>query len=469
MTGNDLDDLSTAPVDRLARALRDKEISARDLVQANLGRIDDFQSEYRAFTRVTGESALARAEELDSAATRGNFAGPLHGITLAVKDLMDVRGYPNSAGTTARRYAAPAVAHARSVSRLVDQGAIIIGLANLHEWAYGGTCANPAFGAVANPWDPTRIPGGSSGGSAVAVSLGMATIALGTDTGGSVRIPSSLSGTAGLKTTAGRVSKQGVLPLSWTLDTVGPMTRRAVDLRLPFALLAGDESAAASPVREDLRGVVVGIDRTYYADASRMDPEVTSAFNVAVRLIQDLGATVRDVSVPLLKESSAAMYAVILSEASSIHAGIFRADRSTYGADVQRLLNIGDTVLATDYLAGMRFRTMLWHQFADTFADVDVMISPTNPHAATEMGADTLTWPNGETESLLDAIWRHTYPSNLAGIPSLSQPCGLTSHGLPVGLQWIGPPQAESTLMSLAACLESQAGWTFRPPVLEGW
>lgn len=461
------DDLSIAPVSQIISALRSREISALELVEIHLARIDALQDTYHPFTRVLADEARTRAVELDELASKGQFRGSLHGVTLAVKDLMDVGGYPNTAGTSVRREAPAALRNAAGVQSLVDEGAVIIGLTNLHEWAYGGTSDNPIFGPVANPWDPTRIPGGSSGGSAVAVSLGMTAIALGTDTGGSIRIPSSLSGVSGLKTTAGQISTRGVLPLSWTLDTVGPLARRVADLAVPYAALRGNSiDPVLMQARTHLSGVTIGIDRSYYADSNRMDAAVTEAFNAALLTLEQLGAVVRDVNIPLLHGASAAQYAIILSEASSVHSGRFRDDRPTYGADVQRLLGIGDTVLATDYLAAMRFRSMLWEQFAAAFKEVDVLVAPTNPHVATPMNTENLEWPNGESESLLDAIWRHTFPSNLAGLPSLSQPCALTPEGLPVGLQWIAPPGEESLLIALAGGVEAAAGWVFRPPVL---
>ena len=467
MNGAEMTELSIAPLAHIVPGLRSKEISARDLVEANLRQISALENEFHPFTRILADEALARAAQLDDCAARGEFRGSLHGVTLAVKDLIDVEGYPNTAGTGVRRDAMPAHRNAKCVQALVDEGAIIIGLTNLHEWAYGGTSANPVFGSVANPWDPTRIPGGSSGGSAAAVSLGMAAIALGTDTGGSVRIPSSLSGVSGLKTTASQIDTQGVLPLSWTLDTVGPIARRVSDLLLPYVALRRPALQAKDIVRrENLDGIVIGVDSSYYADTSRMEPEVSEVFAKTLGTLSELGAKIQEVEIPLLHHASAAQYAIILAEASTVHSGPFREDRNTYGADVQRLLSIGDTVLATDYLAALRFRGMLWAQFAQAFEDVHVMISPTNPHVAPPMGTETLTWPNGESESLLDAIWRHTFPSNLTGLPSLTQPCAVTSQGLPVGLQWIAAPGEESLLLSLAAGVEQAAGWIFTPQVL---
>ena len=461
-----MSELAFLTVTETARGLRERTFSALELVEANAGQIERWNESHAVFTLTTIEEARERARQLDAEAARGVFRGPLHGLTVAVKDLIDVAGYPNTAGTGARRHADPAASHAPAVQALTDAGANVIGLANLHEWAYGGSSSNPFFGSVRNIWDEARIPGGSSGGSAVAVAAGMASFALGTDTGGSVRIPASLTGISSLKVTVGSVPTRGVMPLSWTLDTVGPMARRAEDLALPYAALRtrASRGAAAQRPRPDLRRLVVGIDRDYYLQRARIDPDVYAVFTGVLADLEAVGARVVDTSIPLLQESSPAQYALVLAEASAIHSGAHRAERGGYGEDVQALLALGDTVLAGDYLAALRFRTELWAQMRAVFEEVDVLLSPTTPHAATLVGQDEVVWPDGSSESFLDACWRFTYPSNLVGIPSTSQPCGLTSSGLPVGLQIIGRPNSEPFLLDLAGSMERTFDWDFRAP-----
>lgn len=466
-----MSELAFLTVAETARGLRERTFSALELVEANATQIERWNPSHSVFTVTTVEEARERARQLDAEAARGVFRGPLHGLTVAVKDLIDVAGHPNSAGTGARRHADPAVSHAPAVQALTDAGANVIGLANLHEWAYGGSSSNPFFGSVRNIWDEDRIPGGSSGGSAVAVAAGMASFALGTDTGGSVRIPASLTGISSLKVTVGSVPTRGVMPLSWTLDTVGPMARRAEDLVLPYAALRGGaahtgaaHTGAAERPRPDLRRLVVGIDRDYYLQRGRVDPDVYAVFTGVLADLEAVGARVVDVSIPLLRESSPAQYALVLAEASAVHSGHHRAERAGYGEDVQALLALGDTVLAGDYLAALRFRTELWAQMRGVFEEVDVLLSPTTPHAATLIGQDEVVWPDGSSESFLDACWRFTYPSNLVGVPSTSQPCGLTSTGLPVGLQVIGRPGSEPFLLDLAGTMERTFGWDFRAP-----
>lgn len=452
---------SLMSVSELANGIRSGAITSVQIVQDNLACIQRLDPDLNIFTRVMAEEALTQARLRDAEAGEGKFHGPLHGLTVGIKDLMDVQGYPNTAGSAARRNSAPAQRNAIAVERVIQDGAIVIGLTNLHEWAYGGTSINPTFGAVGNPWRTTHIPGGSSGGSAAAVITGMASFALGTDTGGSVRIPASLCGVASLKTTLGQVPTTGVLPLAWSLDSVGPIARNVADLFLPYASISLRQPEEGSPSwnAARLKNVSVGIDVRYYLDEDRMDPEVFVGFQSAVAHLQSLGVVVKTVEIPSLRYASAAQYAILLSEGASVHDGERRADRDSYGEDVRRLLAIGDTMLAQDYLAALRYRTEVALDFNRVFAEVDFLISPTTPHAATPNNVQELTWPNGESESLLDAIWRNTFPSNLAGIPSSSQPCGVTHDGLPIGFQVIGPANSEWDILGFAAAVEALSDW----------
>ena len=454
-------DTSFMSLSELAYGIRSREITSVQIVEDNLARIDQLNGELNIFTRVTADQALSQARTLDAEAEAGRFRGPLHGFTVAVKDLMDVKGYPNTAGSAARTDAPAATSNALAVERVLSEGAIVIGLTNLHEWAYGGTSVNPTFGAVGNPWLKTHIPGGSSGGSAAAVLAGMSAFAIGTDTGGSVRIPASLCGVAGIKTTLGQIPTTGVLPLAWSLDTVGPIGRTVADLLAPYAAMSGTRSSAADPTwsASRLSGVTIGVAARYYAEEDRTDPEVYGSFQSAIEQLKALGATVKQVELPSLQFASPAQYAILLSEGASIHDGALRADRAAYGEDVRRLLAIGDSMLALDYLAALRYRTEVARDFNRVFGEVDFLVSPTTPHVATPIELQELTWPNGESESLLDAIWRNTFPSNLAGLPSSSQPCGMTKAGLPIGFQVIGPANSEWAILGFAAAVERALGW----------
>lgn len=461
-----MSDIAFMSVPELAAGIRNKSISAVDIAQANAAQIEKFADSHNIYTLPLVDEALERAKQMDKEAARGAFRGPLHGITLSVKDAINVAGYRNTYGTISRKDVPPAEANADVVQSLVNAGANIIGLANLHELCYGGTSNNPWFGPVRNMWDPERMPGGSSGGSAVAVSSGCSAIAIGTDTGGSVRIPASVTGTSSIKPTVNKYSTGGVMPLTWTLDTVGPMARRVEDLFEAYAALSGESSTPGSrdPRFADLRQLTVGIDRDYYLEQGRMEPGIYDGFVKAMDAIQSLGVTIVDVSIPLLRDASAAQYAIVLGEASAAFSGPLRDERPKYGTDIQGYLALGDTLLAQDYLAAVRFRQELWAQMRDVFEKVDFLISPGTPHAASLIEQGEFVWPDGTTESLLDACWRFTFPSNLVGIPSTCQPCGITSEGLPVGFQLIGRPDSEWPLLQAAAALERELAWDFRAP-----
>lgn len=461
-----MSDIAFMSVPELTSAIRNKKLSASDVVEANAAQIEKFAEKHNIFTLPLVDEARARAKEMDAEAARGVFRGPLHGVTLAVKDAIDVAGYRNTFGTESRRNAPPATANAAVVDSLVRAGANIIGLANLHELCYGGTSSNPWFGPVRNMWDADRMPGGSSGGSAVAVSSGCSAIAIGTDTGGSVRIPASVTGTSSLKVTIGKVPTTGVMPLTWTLDTIGPMARRVEDLAAAYSVMSGDSGAGSAQARRrPLSEITLGIDRSYYLEREKMEPGIYDGFVKALEQVKALGVKVVDVSIPLLKSASAAQYAIVLGEASAVFSGDMRKERPKFAPEIQGYLALGDTLLAQDYMAALRFRQELWDQMSAAMAGVDFLVSPGTPHAASTIGQGEFTWPDGSTESLLDACWRFTFPSNLVGIPSTCQPCGVDERGLPVGFQLIGRPDSELDLLQTAADIEKQAGWDFRAPI----
>jgi aspartyl-tRNA(Asn)/glutamyl-tRNA(Gln) amidotransferase subunit A len=461
-----MSEIAFMSVPELAAAIRERRISSTEVVEANAAQIEKFGEAHNIYTLPLIDEARARAREMDAEAGRGSFRGPLHGITLSVKDAFDVAGYRNTYGTASRLESAPAAANSAAVQAMINAGANIIGLTNLHELCYGGTSNNPWFGPVRNMWDKDRMPGGSSGGSAVAVSSGCSALALGTDTGGSVRIPASVTGTSALKVTIGKVPTAGVMPLTWTLDTVGPMGRRIEDLVEAYGALSGEPTRPGSNQGRTRRPseVTVGIDRSYYLEEAKMEPGIYAGFMRAEQQLRDLGVTVVDVSIPLLRHASAAQYAIVLGEASAVFSGPMRGERPKFGTDIQGYLALGDSLLAQDYLAALRFRKELWDQMREVFETVDFLISPGTPHAASLIEQGGFVWPDGSEESLLDACWRFTFPSNLVGIPSTCQPCGLTPDGLPVGFQIIGRPDSEWELLSLASQLERELAWDFRPP-----
>ncbi len=461
-----MSDVAFMSVPELVASIRSRKLSATELVDANAAQIDKFGADHNIFTLPLVDEARERARILDAEAARGVFRGPLHGITVAVKDAIDVAGYRNTYGTISRVDSAPATEDAPVIQALVDAGANIIGLANLHELCYGGTSNNPWVGPVRNMWDADRMPGGSSGGPAVAVSSGCSAIAVGTDTGGSVRIPASVTGTSSLKVTIGKIPTAGVMPLTWTLDTVGPMARRVEDLVSAYGVMSGESARRSSSYHRLPKSteVTMGIDRSYYLEQDKMEPGIYDGFMKAEEQLRQLGVKIVDVSIPLLKHASAAQYAIVLGEASSVFSGPMRAERPKFGTDIQGYLALGDSLMAQDYMAALKFRKELWDQMRDVFNTVDFLISPGTPHAASLIEQAGFVWPDGSEESLLDANWRFTFPSNLVGIPSTCQPCGVTPEGLPVGFQIIGRPDSEWDLLSVAEDLERSLAWDFRAP-----
>jgi aspartyl-tRNA(Asn)/glutamyl-tRNA(Gln) amidotransferase subunit A len=420
------------------------ELSALEAVDGCLARIEEL-ARLNAFTQVFAEEARARARELDSRSERG----PLHGVPVAVKDLMAIAGHPTTCGTELHRHAPPAAVSADAVAALEAAGAVVVGATNLHEWANGPTSSNPHFGPVRNPWDEERVPGGSSGGSAVAVATGMAWVALGTDTAGSVRIPAACTGTAALKPGSGRVPMGGVFPLSWSLDTVGPHAARVADLELPYRVLAGERRPLPTV---GLAGLRLGVEQTWYLQRGRIDPPVLELFERVLGELERAGAQLVEVAIPELEGAETAEHAILLAEASAVHDGDRRADRVEYGDEVRGYFEAGDRVLAIDYIRALRSREVLYDGFVRAFGDIDFAVSPTLPMLPPLIGETAHEWPDGSVGSVGE-LWRHTFPSNLADLPSLSQPCGF-AEGLPVGLQLIGPRDSELGLLALGTAIE---------------
>jgi aspartyl-tRNA(Asn)/glutamyl-tRNA(Gln) amidotransferase subunit A len=302
---------------------------------------------------------------------------------------------------------------------------------------------------VLNPWDEARVPGGSSGGSAVAAAAGLAPIALGTDTAGSVRIPAACTGTSGLKVTAGRISMRGVHPLAWTLDTLGPHGRTVADLVRPYRALTGEDRPLPAA---DLPATRIGVDRGFFLDPARTDAGVRARIEAALEELRASGVEVVDVSIPELQGAEAAEYAIILAEAAAAHDGAHRPNRREYGAEIRRYLAQGDLVLAVDYIRALRYRTVLHDAFAHAFAEVDFLVSPTLP---------ILPPPWGDPAA--GQLWRFTLPANVAGLPALAQPCGFHD-GLPVSFQLMARAGCELELLAFGRLLERSFDWLPGPP-----
>ena len=458
-------DLQGLTIARAGRALRARELSPLELTEHYLRRIERLNPHLNAYITVTAERARADARRATEELVAGKLRGPLHGIPVALKDLYETAGIRTTGG--AKIHADHVPAHDCPVAaRLRDAGTVLLGKLNTHEYAYGVTTNNPHFGPTRNPWNPDHIPGGSSGGSGAAIAAGLATATTGTDTGGSIRMPASVCGVVGLKPTYGRVSKAGVLPLSYLFDHAGPITRTVEDAALILNAIAGYDPSDATTVRTPvadytadlglgLRGLRVGIPRAYFF--ARLEDEVASAVELAIAELRKLGADVRDVEIPGVEAGVGATFGLVLAEAQLIHARSLRTRRADFGADVLALLS-SPTPDALSLMAGLRARDALTAAMRCTLESVDLLVTPATPICAARIGQETVRY-GGVEEPVLNAMIRLTAPFNATGLPALSLPCGFTRAGLPVGLQLAGRPFDEATVLRAGHAYEQATGW----------
>jgi aspartyl-tRNA(Asn)/glutamyl-tRNA(Gln) amidotransferase subunit A len=454
-------DFAFASIEEVARLYRKRKASPVEVTKLMLARIEQLNPKINAYITVTAELALAQAKKAEAElfASRGRKGhrdrGPLHGIPISLKDNIYTKGIRTTAGSKILKDFIPQV-DASAWAQLREAGAILVGKTNLHEFAYGVTTDNPHYGPTRNPWDLARIPGGSSGGSAAAVAAGLCYGSIGTDTGGSIRIPSSLCGTVGLKPGIGRVSAEGVVPLSPRLDFVGPLARTVRDAALlldPTLARAKGERTRLSlrALNKRTNRVRLGLPKEFFLDV--VSDDVHNAFHESVRLLQTQGAQVKEVSIPLLTETEEAGNHIAWAEATHYHqqAGWFPSRTDDYGEDVRLRLEMGAQVSATDYLQALATRDKFIQQFHLAMADaqVDAVVAPTTPIAAPLIGEEStaIGKANHATRALLLRLNR---PANLAGIPAISIQCGFTSTGLPVGLQLIGAVSTEPLLLQIA-------------------
>lgn len=472
LPGTELGYLSLAEV---ASRIRRRELGAEEVTRTMLDRVAALQPRLNAFITVTAESALAAARAADAALARGGGGGPLCGVPIALKDLYETAGVRTTGGSRVLADHVPR-RDATAWARLRAAGAVLLGKTGTHEFAFGPTNNNPHYGPVRNPWHPDHIPGGSSGGSGAAVAAGAAYLGMGTDTGGSIRIPAAACGTVGLKATYGRVSRYGVLPLSWSLDHAGPLTRTVRDAALVLQVLAGpdplDHTALAVPpdgfvaaveaAAAGLKGLRVGIDAAWLTD--RIDSGVAAAVQAALRTLRDLGAEVVEVELPPPDTMMLVNRLIALGEAGAYHAGHLQNRAREYGEDVRARVELGQFLLARDYLVGQRLRGELARTVSTVFQQVDLIASPALPVPAPLIGQTTLDWGSSQ-ETVAEALIRMTAPFNVTGHPAISVPCGLTPAGLPAGLQLAGRPLDEATVLRAAAAYEAAAAHPLRPPL----
>lgn len=467
-------ELAALTLAEAARRVKSREVSPVELVDASLARIEEVDERLRAYISVFADEArkVAKAAEIMIAA--GHDLGPLHGIPLALKDNVAVRGFRTTAGSRILADWTP-TEDAAVAARLRQAGAIFVGKLNMHEFAWGGTSDNPHYGAVRNPWNTERFPAGSSGGSGAAVAARTCYGAIGTDTGGSIRLPSAINGIVGIRPTYGRVSNHGIVPLAWSMDTAGPMARTVEDCALMFGTIAGhdsrDPSTARRPVDdyvarlgEGVAGLRIGIVPDYFFH--HLQAPVHDAVRRALDVLVGLGARIVEVQMEHIHGNISAQLTIESAEPSTYHQRWLRERPQDYGEDVRTLLEIGELLLATHYLQAQRYRRVLRGEFLEAFGRVDLFVCPTLPFTATRVGEMKVVIENGVEEDMLSAIMQFTGVPSLTGLPSLNVPCGFDPDGLPIGMQLIGRPFDEATLFRAGAAYQRATDFHLREPDL---
>ncbi|HXW18618.1 MAG TPA: amidase [Candidatus Acidoferrales bacterium] len=454
MPNKTIRDLLSLEISRVAPLIRAREVSPVELLEAALDRIDALNPSLNAFITVAAVEALDAARKAEHEILRRRHRGPLHGIPIPLKDNIETKNLCTTAGSRILANYIPA--QDADVARALRRaGAIIIGKTNLHEFAYGITSENPHYSTARNPWDATRVAGGSSGGSAIAVATGMGFASVGTDTGGSIRIPSSLCGIVGLKPTFGRVSCRGVIPLSPSLDHVGPLTRSAADAALMLEVISDPRRAFRSPFGTrnhravHVKKMIVGLPRDFFF--TRADEEIRLAVLSAIKLLEKSGMRIEEIELPRVAELGDAGTPIALAEARRYHEsrGFYPARAEEYGEDVRKRLEQGASVSAIEYLQALETREHAALGFDATFGRAEVIVAPATPIAAPKIGETTVRI-RGVDETVRSALVQISRPANVSGNPAISIPCGWTKNGLPIGLQLIGKHWDEARLLQIA-------------------
>ncbi len=458
-------------ISEAAELLRTRALGPVELAQAHLERIEALDGRLNCFITRTPELALEQARAAEAEIGAGRYRGPLHGIPLALKDLYYTKGIRTTAGSAFLSDFVPEE-DAVAVQRLAAAGAVMLGKLNMHEWALGLTNENPHYGAVRNPWDLERAPGGSSGGSGAALAAGMCMGSLGSDTGGSIRVPAALCGVTGLKPTFGRVSARGVVPLSWNLDHCGPLGRSVRDVALLLQAIAGydpdDPYSADVPVDDYLAGIEQGVRGLRvglvaagaYLDAA--DAEVLAAVRAAAATFESLGARVEEVDLSDALEAAQMNALMVTSDAAAYHQERLRDAPERFGEDVRARMLRGAAYTSTEYILARRTQTLWRRRLERLFERFDLLALPATPVPAPRLGADAI--------EAARSLTRFTGPFNLAGVPALALPCGFTSGAggapLPIGLQLVARHWAEGLLLRAGHAYEQATEWHRRRPAL---
>ncbi|MCD6400656.1 MAG: amidase [Anaerolineales bacterium] len=460
--------LTSLSIHEISALISKREISPVEITSACLERITSIEPKINGFITLTGDIALEQAKVAEKEILSGEHRSPLHGVPIAVKDLFETQGIRTTAGSFFLRDYIPE-GDCTVVEKLRRNGTILLGKLNMHEWALGVTNENPHYGDCHNPWDTSRIPGGSSGGSAAALAGEMCFGALGSDTGGSIRIPSALCGVVGLKPTFGLVSKRGVIPLSWNLDHVGPMARCVKDVAVLLNVIAGYDSqdpySIDLPQEDYLTGIeesIVGwriatpIDKFFH----KADTEVLNAFRGTIKVFEDLGANITEVRFPQARQISRSNGLMTMSDAAAFHKERVDNHPDMFGKDVLSRLRSGAAFTSTEYILARHTQTLGQRWFRDFFQKYDLLITPTTPIVA----------PFLRSTSAIERakqLTRFTGIYNLLGLPALSLPCGFSPSGMPIGLQIIAPWWGEARILRVAYAYEQATNWHNRYPSLK--
>lgn len=464
-------ELALMSLTSVAKAIADKRVSSREVTQSCLDRIAQWQPRLNAFMAIEAEEALAAADAADAALAKGKSSGALHGVPLAHKDMYYDAGKVVTCGSKIRRDFV-ATTTSTALQRLKDAGTIRLGSLQMSEFAYGPTGHNAHYGAVHNPWAVDHITGGSSSGSGSAVAARLTFAALGSDTGGSIRMPAHFCGVTGLKTTVRRVSRAGAMPLSQSLDTVGPLAQTAEDCALLLGLMAGadpaDPTAIAGPLpdymaatRGQINGLTVGVPSAFYVDD--LDSEVARILDETIAVLKREGAKIVQVELPDQRQLSAACQFVLAVEAAAFHKRWMIERPGDYGPQVLMRLQNGLAIPGVSYLEAMRWRGPALAAHLAAIAGVDAVIAPVAPVAAPTI-AESDVGNSPDAEAVIQRLTRFTRPINYLGLPSLSIPAGFTSSGLPVGMQLVGRSFDEATLLRIGAAFQRATDFHDRVP-----
>jgi aspartyl-tRNA(Asn)/glutamyl-tRNA(Gln) amidotransferase subunit A len=455
---------------QLGRMIQKKEVSPVEVIEAHLARMEALEPRLNSFiARIPGQ-AREEARKAEQEIQAGRYRGPLHGIPLGLKDLYYVKGLPNTGGTKLFENFIPDFDSTVAL-KLREAGAILLGKLNMHPFAYGPTGENPEYGHMHNPWDTERITGGSSGGSGSAAASGQCALTMGSDTGGSIRIPSALCGLAGLKPTYGRLSRHGLTVLAWSLDHPGPMARTVEDCSLVMNAAAGydpnDPVSVHLPVSDftkaligNIKGLRIGVPKEYFEVP--IDGNVKEIVWKAIRKLEELGALVSEVSWPMYHQMAAIANTIQMAEATAYHQKLIKQKGPRIWHPVRLRLEAGFFISAVDYIQAERARALFFQQSLELMKKVDLLAGPTVPVVAFKIGTNEMTIGN-KTLKVIPLLTQYTRPFNINGFPAISVPCGF-SEGLPVGLQLAGRPLEEETVLRAAHAYEQATEWHLRRP-----